>query len=455
MSKKGFILIVISFLLLNTTKSAFCKFPNKGLIFGSNATMLILNGKGELTNRDFDFTYPFIAKEDPNKNGFGWDNKNLLGINTMIGYKISPRLLIVSNYNYYFNKTAEESYFDITDAFTEYSQESIQLLTHFFPSTKFGLFLVTGIEYVWVKTKGSATLASFRYDFEGNDNAFGFILGGGYELPLPVNNMSLTATTLYSLTKYKGDELWKLDKLSNIDNGRITSSSGGQKLKMETGLGGISFNVGLRYHILNSDIKLYESNSKQENTSNVSLGIATGISKPTSAGSEYWNIGFNGNGSFFFSLSDYVRIGGRIAYNRWGLNEEEVLSELESMSSSDDINGAFSGSIDIIEISPLIRILATKKNNRNLHFFGQIGVGYYMLDNNVEYNYSLDNASVNSKIVLEMDDNKYGLNFGIGTIIDRQPNMSFEISPNYQIVFTEDELTQYFIINLGVIFNIK
>lgn len=190
----------------------------------------------------------------------------------------------------------------------------------------------------------------------------------------------------------------------------------------------------------------------------INFGFGVGISKALGDGSEYWNMGFNGSGNLYYSLSNNVSIGGNIVYNRWGVNEDKVMSELRSFFPSEYSVGGISGSTTFLEISPVIRLLTTRGENQKIQFFGQAGLGYYIMSGKAQYDYSFEDSwsgftySEDGNVFIKMEENKIGLNFGAGIIIHRTSNVSFEINPIYHIIFTEEESTKYFTINFGIIF---
>lgn len=177
------------------------------------------------------------------------------------------------------------------------------------------------------------------------------------------------------------------------------------------------------------------------------FGIGGGISKATGDGSEYWNMGFNINGELFQKVSENVQIGGRVAYNRWSPNEDELKSEFSGYSGLDlDI----SGSATIIELIPSIRFIPSPSQGQQTQFFGQVGAGYYLLNMKAEVSASyMDNSATSSA---DESESKFGINFGAGIIIGSSGNTKFSIYPMYNIIFTEEESTKYFTVNLSILF---
>ena len=182
------------------------------------------------------------------------------------------------------------------------------------------------------------------------------------------------------------------------------------------------------------------------------IGLGGGISKAAGDDSKYWNIGFNFGGELFQKVSENILIGGRVAYNRWGPNEDE-LKKLYSGSGFPGMSGHsldVSGSSSIIELLPSIRLVSSTNQDQKTQFFGQIGAGYYILkiesEASTSYNGNSAWASFNSP------ESTFGINFGAGIIIASSGNTKYSIYPMYNIIFTEEESTKYFTINLGILF---
>lgn len=171
--------------------------------------------------------------------------------------------------------------------------------------------------------------------------------------------------------------------------------------------------------------------------------VGGGISKAVGDGSEYWNLGFNVNGSYFMPLSPNIRIGGRFAYNYWSPNEDELKSDF-GMS---DMSLSIDGSGTIIELTPSIRFVSPPKGG-GTGFFAQAGVGYFIWKGTAEVSASMMGYSYTEEI--EDSDEVFGVNFGGGIILGGSFGRGITIYPLYNILFTEDESTKYFTVNVGI-----
>lgn len=231
--------------------------PSKGFFIGGSATALMMNGKGEIEDEDFDVaddllevdvtesTYNFTVEwSSP---GLGWGNRFLYGIKPVVGYRFSPQLAVIGSYSVYMTKKTDQSetvnghgHFDDLqvdiEMESEYTQRVTQILAqyHITPGKEF--FLIGGMEFASMKTDIGFTLrdtwssGSESDDVDGEDKASGLVVGLGLEKPLQSKkNVALVATAMYSFTKYDGDEL-----VEDVD--------------MKIGVGGFIANVGLRMY---------------------------------------------------------------------------------------------------------------------------------------------------------------------------------------------------------------
>jgi hypothetical protein len=195
------------------------------------------------------------------------------------------------------------------------------------------------------------------------------------------------------------------------------------------------------------------------------FGIGGGISKVTSSGfynwnpffnssstSKNWNMGFHIDGEWLQKVSKNFLIGWRVGYNRWSPNKDEVENEPDFLT---DV----SGSASMIELIPSIRFLLPQSQKKQTQFFGQVGAGYYLYNMKVESSTtfvgvpSFFNPGGGSSVFsTEERDYKFGINFAAGTIIGSSGQIKFSVCPMYNIIFTEEPLTNYFTVILGIVF---
>jgi hypothetical protein len=158
------------------------------------------------------------------------------------------------------------------------------------------------------------------------------------------------------------------------------------------------------------------------------FGVTGGITKLTGEGSEDFNLGFNIGGEFFRQIKENLYVGGRAVYNRIGVDTDE-------MTAGTGVDA--SAHVSIIELLPTIRFSPPAAEGQSARFFGQAGVGLYMMKVSAEA----------EGLTVSADENKFGVNLGVGVIINDQ----FTIFPGYNIIFTEYESTKYFSVSVGVL----
>ena len=178
----------------------------------------------------------------------------------------------------------------------------------------------------------------------------------------------------------------------------------------------------------------------------MSYSVGAGFSKPLGEGSEYWKVGFTIGGNGFYHLTPNILIGARVAYSRWSPDAEELTKDYTGYGIDFDI----SGEATVVEIVPTVSILASSSKDQGLNFFGQVGMGYYLLNLDATVRGTYMGFTVEDSVKAE--ENKFGLSIGGGVLIGKAGSMRIEILPQYHIIFTEEESTKYFSICVGVLF---
>lgn len=165
-----------------------------------------------------------------------------------------------------------------------------------------------------------------------------------------------------------------------------------------------------------------------------------GLSLPTGDAADAANLGFCLGFNGFYQYNEYLHFGMRLAYNRWGADEEEW----ESAGFAADIDGHWSS----IEIVPQVRYMIKPDEMRPMNFFGQAGIGIYRIASDVEISYK---SGPITSITAEEDEFELGLCLGGGITMERG-NYKYEIRPMYHIAFTEGDAFTYFVVTGGVAF---
>jgi hypothetical protein len=169
---------------------------------------------------------------------------------------------------------------------------------------------------------------------------------------------------------------------------------------------------------------------------------------------KYWNIGLGGNGAFFLPYKNNVLLGVKFSYTSYNLDEDQVLTDLRSNYPSNYIFSDIDGTFNIYGISPSIKIFIPQTYKNQYKLFGQVEWGYYFINGNGSYSYSNRNSNnlKNDDILIELNENKIGFNFGIGVTAKIKNNSYAEIFPSYQLIFSKEKTRKIFNINLNVFF---
>jgi len=175
----------------------------------------------------------------------------------------------------------------------------------------------------------------------------------------------------------------------------------------------------------------------------MSYSVNAGISKAVGDGSEDWNLGFCISGNGFYPVTPNILIGGRIAYNRWTPNIDRIEENEPS------ITWDASGSATIIEIVPSLRLTAPTSETQTVNFFGQLGTGFFLLNMDAKIT-GTDNGNTYD-LSADRSESKFGISLGGGLIIGKTGSKRFEILPLYHIIFTKDESTKYYSLNIGIL----
>ncbi len=168
------------------------------------------------------------------------------------------------------------------------------------------------------------------------------------------------------------------------------------------------------------------------------FGANVGISFPTGDAGDAYNMGFCLGVHGFYPYRDNIHIGGRFAYNRWGI---------------DDIMGGGAGCDadghgSIIEVLPQVRYLFSRNETSNYGFFALGGLGFYRFG----FDYEIDCPGTMADGDYSDSEIKLGLCLGGGVTIGSEGGRIYEVIPVYNIVFTEDSNFTYLAISVGISF---
>ncbi|MCK5147310.1 outer membrane beta-barrel protein [bacterium] len=166
----------------------------------------------------------------------------------------------------------------------------------------------------------------------------------------------------------------------------------------------------------------------------VGFSVGGGISKLMGDGSEHFNMGFNGRLAAFKPISDNMYVGVMGAYNYFGLDTDGLLGEMEDLPG---VEYEVDASASIIEILPMLRYFLSP------NMFIQAGGGIYMFKTKMSFS-----ATYLGETFDESDDtteSKAGISLGAGFAFGK-----ILIIPIYNMIFTENESTKYFTVNVMI-----
>ncbi len=161
--------------------------------------------------------------------------------------------------------------------------------------------------------------------------------------------------------------------------------------------------------------------------------VDAGLSMPLGDISDFYNSGFVIGFDAFYPWSEKIHFGGRIAFNKWGVDDGGW--------TGNDI----SGSSMMIEFVPMARYLFLNDSASTTTFFTQAGIGFYRFSFDVDVTYE--------SITQNYDDSdiNLGLCFGGGMIL-KKGNREWLIQPMINQVFTDGNSSTYMSITFGMAF---
>ena len=185
----------------------------------------------------------------------------------------------------------------------------------------------------------------------------------------------------------------------------------------------------------------------------ISISPTGGISKPIGTELEYWNMGFSiGAEIFVYSINKY-QLGLHISYNKWSVNDEQLLKELfkaaepyysEHAGNYNVTNS--SGNFTLVEIIPTIRIPLSEGKE----FLLSYGGGLFILNHEASVSGSISGSFGNFTGNFQLEktsETRAGLQIGLIML----PSKIIEINAYYNYLSNE---FNYFTINLGIPFSL-
>lgn len=162
--------------------------------------------------------------------------------------------------------------------------------------------------------------------------------------------------------------------------------------------------------------------------------VDAGLSMPVGDKSDFYNSGFVIGFNMFYPWSERFHYGGRIAFNKWGVDDGGW--------TGNDIDG----SSLIIEFVPMARYLFPNDDASTTTFFAQAGLGFYRFSWDVDVT---DAADITHNH--DGSDVNLGLCFGGGMILEKG-NREWIVQPMLNQVFTDGDSSTYLSITIGMAF---
>ena len=189
----------------------------------------------------------------------------------------------------------------------------------------------------------------------------------------------------------------------------------------------------------------------------VQVGILGGISNTTGDGSKYMEIGFCGGLQAFVPLASHIMVGGRIAYHRWGLDEDELgpiaCFELATTFPAVVEECDFAGHLAGMECCPSVRLVAPIGGSGG-EVFAHCGAGLYRIDTVMKTDVVARTSSHDLTEMSESTDDfstDFGINIGGGVLIPAG-GFRVEVFPQYHVVYTgEDESSEFWSVSVGAV----
>jgi len=158
----------------------------------------------------------------------------------------------------------------------------------------------------------------------------------------------------------------------------------------------------------------------------------------------YWNPGIGVSVGAFYPVHPYILLGGHFLFNRWTPAESPPNGIIGTGWRS-------SGSAWFYSIYPAIRVTTSKDCSDNFWMFFHLGAGLTIIRSSAELEITpVIPGGISTYADLVDSQSRAGINLGAGCNININESVGLELLPLYNIVFTPDEVTEYFSASIGV-----
>ena len=161
--------------------------------------------------------------------------------------------------------------------------------------------------------------------------------------------------------------------------------------------------------------------------------VDAGLSMPVGNIADFYNLGFVIGINGFYPWSENLHFGGRIAFNKWGVDDGGWTGS--------DVDG----SSMMIEFVPMARYLFPNDETSRSTFFAQGGIGFYR--------FSFDVDVTVESVTRTYDDSDINLGFCLGGgMILEKGSREWVIQPMLTQVFTDGDSSTYLSFTFGMAF---
>jgi hypothetical protein len=176
------------------------------------------------------------------------------------------------------------------------------------------------------------------------------------------------------------------------------------------------------------------SSDAQSIFDDLSFGLDAGFSVPMGDAADYHSMGLVVGLNCFYEYSENFQYGVRFAFNRWGIDDAGW--------TGDDVDGSSS----MMEFIPQVKYIFPRDEMSKFGFFGQGGIGFY------RYAFDVD-VTVDPLPTVNYNDSDFNLGICLGGGLTIEGGgREWNITPMFNMVFTDNESTTYMTITIGTYF---
>lgn len=198
----------------------------------------------------------------------------------------------------------------------------------------------------------------------------------------------------------------------------------------------------------------------QNNAGSTRLAVLSGLGLPSSpsAFTDVYNASFTLGGQLQYQVASRTALVGRVAYHRFAAGEEGARSFIDIPQQYITSFSLEGGNLNMLSFAGLVTQQLTPVESKSA-FFITGGLGLYNInfqDATVNFTYSAPFAQGRETITVTSDgsESKFGINFGAGLEQTLSESLSLLLEGRYNIVFTEEENTNFLAFLAGLSFRL-